>query len=110
MCAGKSKHKKITCKRFYKHFTLLVKCKIQHHNNRAAVFIHNLIHLMMASQAKTCSVKYIIIRDRGLQSMNSGYGQSCTRDGEVRIPKLEYTVQQDASVQYNIYKCLLALL
>jgi hypothetical protein len=28
----------------------------------------------------------------------------------VRIPKLEYTVQQDASVQYNIYKCLLALL
>jgi hypothetical protein len=43
---------------FYKNFALLVKYKTQQRNNRAAVCIHSLIHLMMAaSYVETCSVK-----------------------------------------------------
>jgi hypothetical protein len=41
---------------FYKHWTLLIKCKLQQCNNRAALFIHNLIKLMIASWARICGL------------------------------------------------------
>jgi hypothetical protein len=76
MRSKQTKVTSITCKIFYKHFTLLVKCKIQHSNNGAAVFIYKLTHLMMAMYADTCAVQQ----------------RKKLRDSRVRIPYVGFTV------------------
>jgi hypothetical protein len=77
----------------YKHFMLLVKCKTQQHNKRAEVFIYNHHSQPKAAFPETCSVTshtgevfYIWIKLCG--------------DGVVRTIKLDYRVQQYASIKH----------
>jgi hypothetical protein len=54
--------------------------------------------MMMAINARTCSVKYKR-RDKEPQSKFNILATLCG-DGELRTANLEYTVQQDDSVQF----------
>jgi hypothetical protein len=74
--------------------------QIQQRNNKATVFMYHLICMLMASKAETCSVKWIIRRDKEPSKCEFNTWAKLHRGGEVRVLKLEYTMQQDATIQY----------